>query len=575
MWTDDEIRQILERLRRQGNDDGRFEAKSCATDIGSSVWESVSAFANTSGGTLLLGINEKNGFYPVDGFDQNVIASKLMEGMGDGNPQGVRLTNPPEYEISRCEYEHKPFLVVDIHENPIEAKPCYVTAKGPKSGGYRRMDDKDIRLSATEVFEFENATLPSPADRGIVPEATVNDLNAAAVDLVLTAHAGSKALRGAGSRTEQLARLNMTDNNGRVRLAGLLAAGQYPQQYYPKLLIDVSVHPDIEKSDPSGPRFLDRVLCDGNMPEAIDQAVEAVANNLRTPTFVIGAGARTDTEIPREVLREAIANAVIHREYDSRFTGEAVAVDVYPDRVEVSNPGGLWGGVTLETIASGISRCRNTTLVQLMHKVPYSHEGAVTVEGGGTGVLLIIREMASRALGAPKFEASPDHFKVTLARYGVEYQQNRKWLESLKTELSQREQTMLLLLRQQGTMSVERLHASLHIDSDDIRRILTTLIAKGLVQVGDDGAYALSDGGTSSMDAGSALFTPDGNLTKAECELLGLLSPSEALGAREISEMTGRSLPSVRKLLRRLIDVGMVIPTAPSSSRNRKYKRVS
>lgn len=575
MWTDDEIRQILERLRRQGNDDGRFEAKSCATDIGSSVWESVSAFANTSGGTLLLGINEKNGFRPVDGFDQNVIASKLMEGMGDGNPQGVRLTNPPEYEISRCEYEHKPFLVVDIHENPIEAKPCYVTAKGPKSGGYRRMDDKDIRLSATEVFEFENATLPSPADRGIVPEATVNDLNAAAVDLVLTAHAGSKALRGAGSRTEQLARLNMTDNNGRVRLAGLLAAGQYPQQYYPKLLIDVSVHPDIEKSDPSGPRFLDRVLCDGNMPEAIDQAVEAVANNLRTPTFVIGAGARTDTEIPREVLREAIANAVIHREYDSRFTGEAVAVDVYPDRVEVSNPGGLWGGVTLETIASGISRCRNTTLVQLMHKIPYSREGAVTVEGGGTGVLLIIREMASRALGAPKFEASPDHFKVTLARYGVEYQQNRKWLESLKTELSQREQTMLLLLRQQGTMSVERLHASLHIDSDDIRRMLTTLNTKGLVQVGDDGVYALSDGGTSSMDTGSSSSTSDSNLTKAERELLELLSPSEALGAREISEMTGRSLPSVRKLLRRLIDLGLVIPTAPSSSRNRKYKRVS
>ena len=84
MWTDGEIGQILERLRRQGNDDGRFEAKSCATDIGSSVWESVSAFANTSGGTLLLGINEKNGFRPVDGFDQNVIASKLMEGMGDG-----------------------------------------------------------------------------------------------------------------------------------------------------------------------------------------------------------------------------------------------------------------------------------------------------------------------------------------------------------------------------------------------------------------------------------------------------------------------------------------------------------
>lgn len=293
------------------------------------------------------------------------------------------------------------------------------------------MDDKDIRLSATEVFEFENAALPSPADRGIIPEATLNDLNDEVVERIIMIHQGSKALRGTITRTDQMARLNMTDNSGRVRLAGLLAAGQYPQQYYPKLLIDVSVHPDVEKSDPDGPRFLDRVLCDGNMPEAIDQAVETVAKNLRTPTFVVGAGAGTDTGIPKEVLREVIANAVIHREYDSRFTGEAVAVDVYPDRVEVSNPGGLWGGATLENIANGISRCRNTTLVQLMHKIPYSREDAVTVEGGGTGIPLIIREMASRALGEPKFEASPDRFTVTLARYGVEYQQNHQWLEHL------------------------------------------------------------------------------------------------------------------------------------------------
>lgn len=156
MWTDDEIRRVLERLRRQGNDDGRFEAKSCATDIGSSVWESVSAFANTSDGTLLLGISEEDGFRPVNGFNQNRIAAKFMEGMGDGNPQGVRLTNPPQYEISRCEYADKPLLAIDIHENPIEDKPCYVTAKGPKSGGipaYGRQGHPLVRHGGIRVRE--------------------------------------------------------------------------------------------------------------------------------------------------------------------------------------------------------------------------------------------------------------------------------------------------------------------------------------------------------------------------------------------------------------------------------------
>ena len=437
------------------------------------------------------------------------------------------------------------------------------------------MDDKDIRLSATEVFEFENAALPSPADRGIIPEATLNDLNDEVVERIIMIHQGSKALRGTITRTDQMARLNMTDNSGRVRLAGLLAAGQYPQQYYPKLLIDVSVHPDVEKSDPDGPRFLDRVLCDGNMPEAIDQAVETVAKNLRTPTFVVGAGAGTDTGIPKEVLREVIANAVIHREYDSRFTGEAVAVDVYPDRVEVSNPGGLWGGATLENIANGISRCRNTTLVQLMHKIPYSREDAVTVEGGGTGIPLIIREMASRALGEPKFEASPDRFTVTLARYGVEYQQNHQWLEHLQTGLDRHEQTILLMLRRQGTMNVEQLHTSLRIDSDDIRKILTILIAKGLVRNSDNGAYTLTNDNTTSAGVEPLTLTRSDTLTVAERQLLKTLSPSEAMSARKISEMTDRSLPSVRKLLRRLVGAGMVIATAPPSSKNRQYNRAS
>lgn len=361
MWTNDDIAEVLEHLRVQGNDDARFEAKSCARTIGTSVWESVSAFANTKGGVLLLGISEDGDFSPVPGFDANHIASQFMDGMGDGNPQGARLTNPPEYDVSRCEQNGLSFLVIDIHENGIQHKPCYLTARGPQTGGYRRMDDKDLRLSPTEVFEMTHALTPSSADRMVVPEADVSDLNAEAVDRVLAEHRNSKALRGTDTRLERMTRLNMVNKVGEVRLAGLLAAGQYPQQYYPKLIIDVVAHPGVEKSAVEGPRFVDRVQCDGNMPEAIEQAVEAIAKNLRAPTFVVGVGARTDSEIPKEVLREVVANAVVHREYDAQFLGESVTVDIYPDRVEVSNPGGLWGGVTLATIGSGVSCCRNAT----------------------------------------------------------------------------------------------------------------------------------------------------------------------------------------------------------------------
>lgn len=566
MWTNDDIAEVLEHLRVQGNDDARFEAKSCARTIGTSVWESVSAFANTKGGVLLLGISEDGDFSPVPGFDANHIASQFMDGMGDGNPQGARLTNPPEYDVSRCEQNGLSFLVIDIHENGIQHKPCYLTARGPQTGGYRRMDDKDLRLSPTEVFEMTHALTPSSADRMVVPEADVSDLNAEAVDRVLAEHRNSKALRGTDTRLERMTRLNMVNKVGEVRLAGLLAAGQYPQQYYPKLIIDVVAHPGVEKSAVEGPRFVDRVHCDGNMPEAIEQAVEAIAKNLRAPTFVVGVGARTDSEIPKEVLREVVANAVVHREYDAQFLGESVAVDIYPDRVEVSNPGGLWGGVTLATIGSGVSCCRNATLMQLLHQIPYDDANDVTVEGGGSGIPLVIREMKSHALGEPVFRATPDRFTVVLGRYGVEQQENRDWLDHVGVPLTRHERMALLLLKRHGDMTVPQLHVALYLDSDDIRVILHRLVQARLAdEIGPD-RYALAE----KVDGGEPSGGRKG-LTASESAILSVLSADKPLDVREIGRRSGRGLPTTRKALSRLVKRGLVLATAPPRSRNRKY----
>ncbi len=63
-----EIRQLIERLRTLGRDDSQCEVKTCENELSKDVWESVSAFANTRGGILLLGLSEKNGFLPVPSF---------------------------------------------------------------------------------------------------------------------------------------------------------------------------------------------------------------------------------------------------------------------------------------------------------------------------------------------------------------------------------------------------------------------------------------------------------------------------------------------------------------------------
>ena len=111
-------------------------------------------------------------------------------------------------------------------------------------------------------------------------------------------------------------------------------------------------------------RFMDRTICEGTLGEMISDAVAAVAKNLRRTSTVQGVSRVDSLEIPEEVLREAIANAVIHREYGDRFCGQSIAVDVFDDRVEVTNPGGLYGGKTRENLFDGSSRCRNATLCE-------------------------------------------------------------------------------------------------------------------------------------------------------------------------------------------------------------------
>lgn len=240
------IQNAIARLRKQHNDDGDYEAKSCQRSLSKDVWESISAFANTHGGTLLLGLDEHNGFTCVQDFHLDRVRDQLIEGMGDGGRDGIRLSNPPKYDVSRETVDGGQILVIRIYENDIDFKPCYITAKGIKSGSFKRIDDKDVLLSSAELYEIQNILHPSSSDLEIIPNASIEDLNSSVVDTIFVRKQGTKALRGAETKEEKLARLNIADRQGRIRMAGLIAAGNYPQQFFPRLFIDVAVHPGIE-----------------------------------------------------------------------------------------------------------------------------------------------------------------------------------------------------------------------------------------------------------------------------------------------------------------------------------------
>lgn len=345
-------------------------------------------------------------------------------------------------------------------------------------------------------------------------------------------------------------------------MAGLLTLGLYPQQEFPHLVIDVAVHPGTEKSLDPTVRFLDRQLCDGPLPHAIDDAVRAVLRNLRTRRVVEGSGGTDVPEIPAEVLREAITNAVMHRDYSAYARGQQVAVDIHPDRVEVKSPGGFWGDRTKENVAEGYSTSRNESLVQLLRVVPMPDGHSTVAENQGSGVPLMVASMRQHGLPTPDYSAtSIDHVVVKLARFGLIDLGTKAWLDGLpeSDRRDRKQEVALALARSNGQVSVADLRNNLGLDSDDCRGVLAQLLADELLVGMNDGPYVLDEPRTPVSATG------------ARWEILAALDSEEEMSIAQIAEATGKTREALRPRLRELVDQGLIIATAPPQSRNRKY----
>ena len=567
--SEEQLRLIVARLRRQASDDGEVEVKAAGgTRLPSSLWDSVSAFANTDGGLIIFGLEEGAGFAPATGFRPQQIIDALVAGLSQAPNVAPKVMPVPVYDLDRGEVDGSPVVALRIHSlrgRTDITLPCFVTAKGVIGGSYKRVDDQDVRLSAYEVQLFRQQHVPQVVDREPVTAASTDDLDDVVIGEVLAGlrRAGSRALTGVSDedRRAALRRINAVTADGLPTLAGYLTLATYPQQEFPSLVIDVAVHPGTVKSTDSTVRFLDRKRCDGPLAEAISAAVTAVARNLSRKRIIEGAGGRDELEIPEDVLREAVTNAAVHRDFSAVVREQQVAVDVFPDRVEVSNPGGFWGDRTKENIGDGHSAQRNPNLVRLLGLVPLPGGGYV-VENQGSGVPRMIAAMREHGLPAPDYSASTlSRVVVKLDRFGLLGPDVVEWLEALPFDLDRESQVAMAIARRNGTVTVGDLRAQLGLDSDDARRVIARLVSEEALFGINDGPYRLN--------------LPDvpgtGVRSDTEWEILSVLAPDEPRSIRDIARVTGKTANALRPVLRKLVGDGAVLATAPPTSRSRKY----
>lgn len=463
--------------RRLTSDTADVEVKTAAAGLPRDVVETISAFANRSGGTIVCGLCEKDGFTPAAGFDAKKISEALSQACSD------KMEPPVRADVGIEEFEDSLVVVAYIPETEPFQKPCYVKARGPYDGSFLRTGEGDRRLSRYEVDRLTEERRQPRYDAQVVEDADVSELDRELVDGFLRRErAASPRVFSGLSDEDALLTMGVTaqgvDGVCRPTLAGLMALGRHPQRHFPRANVTFAAFPGDSKENlaDDGARFLDSRTIIGSIPVMVAETLAAVRRNMKMTSYVEG-GSRIDAaEYPEVAIREAVANALMHRDYSPEGLASQVQVNMYRDRIEVINPGGLYGTVTVDNIGRyGSSSSRNQFLSRILESAPYPAdcpEKGYVVENKGTGFAQIQASLKERGMEPAVPEDSLSLFVLTI----------RKGHRLNDPMTSEGDEGILRIVDEKGSVSTSDVATNLGVSSATAYRRIKKLLRDGVLK---------------------------------------------------------------------------------------------
>lgn len=398
--------ELVADLRRSGGERADLEVKSGAGGFPQSLTSTLSALANLpGGGTVVIGLDERRNFAPVRLADVGEVKQAL------GNKARAYIP-PVQLEIEDVEVLGHHIVVAHVVECDPSNKPCRVKSTGR---AYLRSHDGDFPLSALEEQAFLAARTTPRFDRAPVDETSTDELDteltARWLDSVRTHDPAG--LGRFSDDDEVLRRAGVVRSDGRLSAAGLLVLGAYPQQYFPRFVVQAAVMPSPDSMP--GTRAQNLTTVSGPIPHMLDTALTWARRSFGYRVVDEGDGRVRDVpEYPLTAFREIVANAVIHRDLDAWSAGQAVEVRLRHDRLVVTNPGGLYG-ITVDRLGKDhVTSARNAVLLNLCRFATLPSDGSRVVEALATGIPRITEELSAAGMPPPVFTDTGIRFTVVL-----------------------------------------------------------------------------------------------------------------------------------------------------------------
>lgn len=339
------------------------------------------------------------------------------------------------------------------------------------------------------------------------------------------------------------------------------------------------------QSSPDGARFLDNQTITGPVPVMVVDAVAAMIRNMRKAAVVRGIGREDRYDYPLDVIRELVANALMHRDYSPDSRGTQIQIELYVDRLVVKSPGGLYGGVSVDMLGSDdqVSTSRNRTLAALLADLPLSNSRGETIcENRGSGIPQVMAALREAGMSPPTFEASPGRMKVTVPQHALLAPDMVEWIGSLGAQdLSDAQHLALAMMRTTGKATNPMLQAW-GIDSSSAGVALRDLVARGLcIRSGGRryASYQLVETGLPYtlpfVLGGPAPEPPAGSGVQGQRDAIVQAIRAGHTTTRSLSELLGINHRTITRRIADLVVDGVVEPTQALRSRNQAYRLTS
>lgn len=398
-----ELIKLIEDIQLKKTESNYIEVKSARNGC-PKIFDTLSSFSNQqNGGTIIFGVDENENFNVCGVYDAADLQKKIME-------QSLQMEPVVRPLCTVAVVDGKTVVSAEIQEMDNFHKPCFYKGAGRLRGSYVRVADGDRLMTEYEVYSYEAFKQDIHDELRTNDRAEMTDINTDEYQLYLLELKKNKP-HLAKLEEKEINRLQGFVVDNKPTVAALMLFSVYPQAYFPQLCITAVSVPGKEMSATGsvGERFIDNKRIEGSITQMLNDALIFVRKNMKVKTIIDSeTGMRNDrTEYPVIAVRELVLNALIHRDYSIHTESAPITITMYSDRMEIENPGGLYGRMTLDNLGFVSADTRNPYIagaLEIMGETENRYSGIPTIRSA----------MKNAGLPQPVFVNNRGVFKAIL-----------------------------------------------------------------------------------------------------------------------------------------------------------------